>query len=154
MKRTDRPMFDAFKRMFGSGEPKHDSAVDPHEAAVALMVEAALADGIYANLESDMIAEILIESFGFDADRTDHLMTRGELLAEEAIGAHQFTKEVKTLPEGERIAVIEGLYRVALADGDRCKFEEAYIRHVASLLHVDDVSRAHARKRAETRLNG
>ncbi|MEL6286430.1 MAG: TerB family tellurite resistance protein [Pseudomonadota bacterium] len=149
---TERPVFDAFKKLLGQTEPKRDTAVDPHEAAVALMVEAALSDGIYANLESDMIAEILIESFGFDAARTDTLMQRGELLAEEAIGAHQFTKLVKTLPQTERIAVIEGLYRVALADGDKCKFEEAYIRHVASLLHVDDVNRANARKRAETRI--
>lgn len=146
-------MFDAVKRFFGAdSDPKPDSVLDPHEAAVALMVEAALSDGIYANLESDMIAEILIDSFGFDASRTDYLMQRGELLAEEAIGAHQFTKEVKTLPETERVAVIEGLYRVALADGDKCKFEEAYIRHVASLLHIDDVSRANARQRAEARL--
>lgn len=145
-------MFDAVRRLFGGGEPRPDTALDPHEAAVALMVEAALADGIYANLESDMIAEILIDSFGFDAARTDSLMRRGELLAEEAIGAHQFTREVKKLPEPERVAVIEGLYRVALADGDRCKFEEAFIRHVASLLHVDDVARALARQRAEARL--
>ncbi|MEM7768287.1 MAG: TerB family tellurite resistance protein [Pseudomonadota bacterium] len=148
-------MFDAVKRLLGGkSEPKPDTVVDPHEAAVALMVEAALADGIYANLESDMIAEILIESFGFSADRTDHLMHRGELLAEEAIGAHQFTKEVKALAETERVAVIEGLYRVALADGDKCKFEDAYIRHVASLLHVDDISRAGARQRAEARVQG
>lgn len=148
-------MFDAMKRLFGGGgDPRPDTALDPHEAAVALMVEAALADGIYANLESDMIAEILIESFGFDAARTDALMRRGEILAEESIGAHQFTKEVKKLAEPERVAVIEGLYRVALADGDRCKFEEAFIRHVASLLHVDDVSRAHARQRAEARIAG
>ncbi len=148
----ERVVFDAMKRLFGRSDPRPDAALDPHEAAVALMVEAALADGIYANLESDMIAEILVESFGFDADRTDALMRRGESLAEEAIGAHQFTKEVKKLPDAERVAVIEGLYRVSLADGDRCKFEEAFIRHVASLLHVDDVSRAHARQRAEARL--
>ena len=144
-------MFDSLKRMFSGQEPKPDSAVDPHEAAAALMVEAALADGVYANLESDMIAEILIDSFGLDAARTDEIMQKGELLAEEAIGAHQFTKLVKTLPDPQRVAVIEGLYRVAMADGDRCKFEEAYIRHVASLLHVDDVSRAKARQRAEAR---
>ena len=145
-------MFDAFKRFLGNGEPKPETAVDPHEAAAALMVEAALADGVYANLESDMIAEILLESFDYDADRADTLIKRGEALAEQAVGAHQFTKEVKTLPFAQREAVIEGLYRVALADGDKCKFEEAYIRHVASLLHVDDVSRAKARQRAEARL--
>ncbi|MEM1105719.1 MAG: TerB family tellurite resistance protein [Pseudomonadota bacterium] len=144
-------MFDALKRFFGA-EPQRDEAVDPNEAAAALLVEAALADGVYANMESDMIAMILLESFDFDAERADALLARGEILAEEAIGAHQFTKHVKALPISEREAVVEGLFRVALADGEKCPYEEAYIRHVASLLHIDDVRRAHARKRAEARL--
>lgn len=143
-------MFEALKKMFAR-EPKPDEVMDPHEAAAALLVEAALADGIYANMESDTIAEILLESFDFDAERVDALIQRGELLAEEAIGAHQFTLHVKRLPLAKRVAIIEGLFRVALADGDRCPYEEAYIRHVASLLHVDDVSRAQARKSAEAR---
>ena len=145
-------MLEAIKRFFGGGEPQPDDVLDPYEAAAALLVEAALSDGIYANMESDMIAMILLESFDFDAERADELIKRGELLAEEAIGAHQFTKHVKKLDEAERIAIIEGLFRVALADGDRFPYEEAYIRHVASLLHVDDVSRAKARQRAETRV--
>lgn len=144
-------MFDSLKRLF-SGEPERDEAVDPHEAAAALLVEAALADGVYANMESDMIAMILLESFDFDADKADALLARGEILAEESIDSHQFTKHVKKLPPDEREAIIEGLFRVALADGDKCPYEDAYIRHVASLLHVDDVRRALARKRAEERL--
>lgn len=143
-------MFDAIRKMFAR-EPQPDEVMDPHEAAAALLVEAALADGIYANMESDTIAEILLESFDFDAERVDTLIQRGELLAEEAIGAHQFTLHVKRLPLAKRVAIIEGLFRVALADGDRCPYEDAYIRHVASLLHVDDVSRAQARKSAEAR---
>lgn len=144
-------MFDAIKRLFSS-EPAPDEAMDPHEAAAALLVEAALADGIYANMESDMIAMILLESFDFDADRVDDLLKRGEMLAEEAVGSHQFTKHVKRLPLAERVAVIEGLFRVAFADGDKCPYEDAYIRQVASLLHVDDVNRAQARQRAQQRV--
>lgn len=144
-------MFETLKKMF-SREPQPDTIVDPHEAAAALLVEAALADGIYANMESDVIAEILLESFDFDAQRVDELIQRGEILAEEAIGAHQFTRHVKRLPMEKRVSIIEGLFRVALADGDRCPYEEAYIRHVASLLHVDDVRRAKARRTAEARM--
>lgn len=144
-------MFESIKRMF-SGEPERDEAMDPHEAAAALLVEAALSDGVYANMESDMIAMILLESFDFDAERVDELIQRGEMLAEESVGSHQFTKHVKRLPVEERVAIVEGLFRVAMADGEQCPYEEAYIRHVASLLHVDDVSRAQARKRAEARI--
>ncbi len=137
-------------RLFGSGRaPAPIRDLDPYEAAAALLVEAALADGVYANLESDMIAEILVTSFAMDADRADAVLKRGEQLAEEATDTHALTRHVKTLSQTERAGVIEGLYKVSLADGDACKYEESFIRHVASLLHIDDVTRAHARKRAE-----
>ena len=139
-----------FSRLFGSNRaPAPVRDLDPYEAAAALLVEAALADGVYANLESDMIAEILVTSFDMDGDRADAVLKRGEQLAEEATDTHALTRHVKTLEMTEREGVIEGLYKVSLADGDACKYEESFIRHVASLLHVDDVRRAHARKRAE-----
>ncbi|MEL7129743.1 MAG: TerB family tellurite resistance protein, partial [Pseudomonadota bacterium] len=125
--------------------------VDPEVAAAALLVEAALVDGVYADLESDRIALILLESFGFDADRADSVLAEGEILAEEAVGVHEFTKHVKKLPIEQRESIIEGLYLVAFADGEKCPFEDAFIRNVASLLHVEDVPRAKARQRAEAR---
>ncbi|MEM9937285.1 MAG: TerB family tellurite resistance protein [Pseudomonadota bacterium] len=137
-----------FSRLFGGEREAPIRDLDPYEAAAALMVEAALVDGIYANLESDMVAELLVTSFNMDATRADEVLKRGEELAENATDAHALTRHVKKLPERERTAIIESLYRVSFADGEACKFEEAYIRHVASLLHIDDVTRAHARKRA------
>ncbi|MEQ9506578.1 MAG: TerB family tellurite resistance protein [Hyphomonas sp.] len=127
----------------------------PAEVAVgALLVEAALIDGVYVNIESDMIAEILLESFDFDADKADAVLAEAEALAEEAVGSHQFTKHTKKLALADRVKVVEAIYRVILSDGERSDIEEAYVRQVASLLHVDDVSRAQARQRAEARVSG
>jgi uncharacterized tellurite resistance protein B-like protein len=127
----------------------------PAEVAVgALLVEAALIDGVYVNIESDMIAEILLESFDFDADKADAVLAQAETLAEEAVGSHQFTKHAKKLAQADRVKVVEAIYRVILSDGERSDVEDAYVRHVAGLLHVDDIARAEARKRAEVRING
>lgn len=141
-----------FAKLFGRA-PKAPSKmlVDPQVAAAALLVEAALVDGIYADLESDTIAMILLESFDFDADRADAVLAEGEALAEESVGAHEFTKHVKKLPVEQRLKIIEGLYLVAFADGEKCAIEDAFVRHVASLLHIEDIPRASARKRAEAR---
>lgn len=144
-------MLDALKNLFSKRAPAPPREIDPEVATAALLVEVALVDGVYANLESDQIAEILLDSLGLDAERVDEVMEQGEDLAENAIGSHQFTKHVKKLPLLKRVKVVEGLYLVSLADGAACKFEEAFIRHVASLLHVDDVRRNQARRRAETR---
>ena len=131
-------MMNAIKRLFAPKTPAL-KAMDPQVAAAALMVEAALIDGVYVNIESDMIAEILLEAFGFDADRADAVLAEGEALAEEAVDSYQFTRHVKKLGMAERVSIIEGLYRVALSDGEKSPVEEAYIRQVASLLYIDDV---------------
>ena len=144
-------MMNSLKNFFRQKTPA-EKPMDPQVAAAALLVEAALSDGVYVNIESDMIAEILLEAFKFDADKADAVLAEGEALAEEAVGSHQFTKHVKKLPVEERVSIIEGLYRVALADGEKSDIEDAYIRHVASLLHIDDISRAQARQAAEKRI--
>ena len=144
-------MMNTLKNLFRQKTPA-ERPMDPQVAAAALLVEAALSDGVYVNIESDMIAEILLEAFKFDADKADAVLAEGEALAEEAVGSHQFTKHVKKLPIAERISIIEGLYRVALADGEKSDIEDAYIRHFASLLHIDDISRAQARQAAEKRI--
>lgn len=143
-------MMNALKKLFTPKTPAEQPI--PAEIAVgALLVEAALVDGVYVNIESDMIAEILLESFNFDADKADAVLAEAEALAEEAVGSHQFTRHAKKLPLEDRIKVIEAIYRVVLSDGERSDVESAYVRHVAGLLHVDDVQRAGARQRAEAR---
>ena len=84
----------------------------------------------------------------------DAVLAQAETLAEEAVGSHQFTKHAKKLSLADRVKVIEAIYLVVLADGERSDEEEAYVRHVAGLLYVDDISRAEARKRAEARSAG
>ncbi len=148
-------MMGFLSKIFSSGaKTPAQKSIEPEVAAAALLVEAALADGIYADIESDQIAMILLESFDFDAARADSVLAQGEALAEEAVDAHQFTKHVKKLPMDQRISIIEGLYLVAFADGEKCPIEDAFIRHVAGLLHVEDVPRAGARKRAQARADG
>ncbi|MEM1086733.1 MAG: TerB family tellurite resistance protein [Pseudomonadota bacterium] len=143
-------MANFFSRLFGGSRPTApERNLDPYEAATALLIEAALIDGVYANIESDMIAELLVTSFGMDAQTADATLKKAEILSEQAVDAHALTRHVKTLDEGQRTALIEALYKVSFADGESCKFEEAYIRHVASLLHIDDAKRTAARRRAE-----
>lgn len=146
-------MMDRIKRIFANRTPA-ELPMPAETAIAALLVEAALVDGVYVNIESDMIAEILLEVFDFDAAKADAVLAEAETLAEEAVGSHQFTRHAKGLPLPERVKVIEAIYRVAFSDGEHSDLEDTYVRHVAGLLHVDDVLRAQARKSAEARSAG
>ncbi len=140
-------MIEQFRKLFRAKSPA-EKTLDPYVAVAALLVDAALVDGVYVNIESDQIAEILLEAFGFDAVKADAVLAEAESLAEEAVGAHQFTKHVKRLAPEARVKVIETLYRVIFSDGEMSPEEDAYVRHIAGLLHIDDVTRALARQRA------
>lgn len=70
-------MMKSLKNLFTPKTPAEQPM--PSEVAVAaLLVEAALVDGVYVNIESDMIAEILLESFNFDADKADAVLAEAE----------------------------------------------------------------------------
>lgn len=138
------------RRLFRSSaaETDLDRVSDPKVATAALLVEAALTDGIYAEVEQQQIRAVLRDAFTITDAEARAILDEAEPESEAAVDAWRFTTVVKTLPLETRIKVIEGLYRVANADGEACKFEDAFIRHVASLLHVEDVDRAYARRRA------
>jgi uncharacterized tellurite resistance protein B-like protein len=143
-------MFTALRRLLKSGAaaPEPDRVSDPKVATAALLVEAALTDGVYANVEQAAILTVIRDAFEIDEDEAREVLREAEPQSEQAVDAWRFTTIVKTLPLETRLKVIGGLYQVAHADGEACKFEDAFIRHVASLLHIEDVDRAHARRDA------
>lgn len=145
-------MIDAIKRLLTGGaiaSRSDEAEFTPETAATVLLVEAAHADGVFDQMERHSILAVLREAFDLDEDAAEQLLARGEALADDAIGAHRYTMEIKTLSDTARLGVVEGLYRVAFADGEKSDREDAFVRHVASLLHVEDVPRAQARQRAE-----
>lgn len=147
-------MLNWLKSMF-AGKLEQETEVgrtdDPKIAAAALLVETALSDGIYAEIEETRILDVLQTTFLLSDEEARLLLAEAEDLADQATGAHQYTHLVKQLEIEKRISFIEGLYYVSFADGEKCPYEDAFVRHVASLLHVEDRDRAEARKRAETK---
>jgi len=140
------------KKIFGAKATSSNPEINPHVAATALLVEAALADGIYADCEQDQILETLAAAFKLEGDEAKIILDKAEELAETAVDHHRFTKVVKTcLSEQERVALIEELWMVALADGEKSPFEDAFVRRIAPLLGIDDRERVFARSRAEAK---
>ena len=144
-------MMDVLKSLFGGkSRAANEDELSPHVAATALLVEAALADGIYAHMEAERIKQILKEAFDLEEAEAEAVLNEGEDLAEEAVDHYRFTKIVKeNLPLEKREKLVEHLWSVVFADGERAAEEDSFIRRVAPLLAVEDRARVLARKRAE-----
>ncbi|EAP89931.1 MAG: hypothetical protein CMH91_00760 [Oceanicaulis sp.] len=144
-------MFETLKRLFTGAETAEERSLSPELSTAVLLVEAALSDGIYAEVEEAEIITVLCAGFDLDAARAAELLDEAETLAEAAVDHHRFTHVVKQLPREQRLSILEDLWRVVLADGERDAHEDALIRRLAPLLGLSDRDRAEARHAASGR---
>ena len=130
-----------------SAEPEHDAQL----AMAALLVKVARADWDYSEVEKARIDAILQRRYGL-ADASA-LRLEAEVAELEASDVVQFTRAIKKAVEIEdRDSVIEALWELVLADGDRAHEEDTALRKIAPLLGINDVDSALARQRVEARL--
>ena len=141
--------------MFGSflksllepqAEPLHDD--DARLAMTALLVRLARADNEYAAAEIHRITQVIMARYELAEPEAIALRETAETLEQEAPDTVRFTRAIKDrVTYEDRIAVVEALWQVALADGNRDAEEDALLRLVVSLLGVTDVDSASARRR-------
>ena len=141
--------------MFGSflksllepqAEPLHDD--DARLAMTALLVRLARADNEYAAAEIHRITQVIMSRYELAEPEAIALRETAETLEQEAPDTVRFTRAIKDrVAYEDRIAVVEALWQVALADGNRDAEEDALLRLVVSLLGVTDVDSASARRR-------
>jgi len=123
---------------------------DARVAIAAVLVMAARADGAYEAAEQAMIDRVLVARFRLaDAD-AQRLRGEGEAAEAEAIDIYQFTKAIKdAIPFDDRIAVVEELWKVILADGERDPHEDTLMRQIVDRLGLSPMDSALARQRVQ-----
>ena len=123
---------------------------DARMALTALLVRVARSDNNYSPAERTRIQSIISTRYGLNDGDRDALLNNAEGLEAEAPDTVRFTRAIKdAVAYEDRLAVIEALWQVVLADGARAKEEDALLRLVANLLGVTDVDSAEARQRVE-----
>ena len=148
-------MFADLLRRLTAPDPERLPEPDARLALAALMVRVARADGHYAPEEISRIDRVLMRHHGLDAWGAEALRKEAEDLESEAPDTVRFTRALKdAVPLEERMAVVEALWSVALADGARDEEEDGLLRLVANLLGINDRDSALARQRAERAAKG
>jgi uncharacterized tellurite resistance protein B-like protein len=147
------PMIDLFKRLIGRTGDEPPAPADERAAVATILVEAAHADGTYDVEESDRIARVLAARYGLSEAEAVALRREGEEAQAVAVDLVRFTRAVKeAVPHEDRISVIEAVWEVIYADGEREMYESALIRKLCGLLHLEDRDAGLARQRVAARL--
>ena len=107
-------------------------------------------DLVYARGQLFRIDRVLAHRHALSPFAASDLRLRAEALEAEAPDTVRFTRALKdAVPHEDRIDLIEALWSVALADGQRDAEEDAVIRLAAGLLGVSDAESGMARQRME-----
>lgn len=121
---------------------------DARLALAALMVRVARADGTFSKDEADRIDASLAARYGLDSKAATDLRRKAMALENEAPDTVRFTRAIKeAVAHEDRVAVIEALWSVVLADGIRDHEENTQLRLMANLLGINDRDSNLARQR-------
>lgn len=136
--------------LFG-GEPVPEASPEEERRAVtaALLVQAALMDGEFAEAEHEVIKRLLTEEFDLEPGDVETLIGDAEEAVQQSSQLFGFTRTASGhLDHEDRIGLMEMLWQVVYADGVVHDYESNLMRRIAGLLHVTDRESAHARQRA------
>lgn len=143
---------DLLRKLTGDAGASALTRDESRVAVAALLVIAAHSDNEYEEVERTQIDRVLAARYGLNPAAAAALRAEGEDAERASLDLYRFTSVVKKdIAYEERAAVIEAMWRVALADGVREKHEETLMRRVADLLGLDPRDSIEARRRVEAR---
>ena len=102
----------------------------------ALLIHAAKIDENYTQIEEKIIKETLIE-LGLEKDKILETINTAKKIEENSNQILDFTKEVKNLPEKDKIKIIEALWSIIYSNKEADIYEMNLMRRLAGLLYID-----------------
>jgi uncharacterized tellurite resistance protein B-like protein len=106
-------------------------------ATCALLLEVAHSDGQYQAVEARIVHDLLQGMFNLPADALAELVDFARDHQRDSTDLYQFAREINAhFSTEEKLAVMEGVWRLIYADGTLDKFEDAIARQLATLLRL------------------
>ena len=103
----------------------------------ALLIHAAKIDENYTDQEEEIIKKTLIE-LGLEPEKISKTIEDAKAIEEKSNQILDFTKEVKNLPEENKIKIVESLWSIIYSNKDADLYEANLMRRLAGLLYVDN----------------
>jgi uncharacterized tellurite resistance protein B-like protein len=102
----------------------------------ALLIHAAKIDENYTKNEEEIIKKTLIE-LGAKEETISQTIKDAKSIEENSNQILDFTREVKNLPENDKIKIIEALWSIIYSNNEADIYETNLMRRLAGLLYID-----------------
>ena len=106
------------------------------ENIASLLIHAAKIDENYSSKEEEIIKKSLID-LGADEKDLDSLLINAKRKEENSNQILDFTKEVKSMEEKDKIKIIKSLWKIIYSNKDADIYETNLMRRLSGLLYVD-----------------
>jgi len=103
----------------------------------ALLIHAAKIDENYTDKEEEIIKKTLKE-LGAKDENISKTIEDAKIIEENSNQILDFTREVKNLPEQEKIKIVEALWSIVYSNNDADIYETNLMRRLAGLLYIDN----------------
>ena len=103
----------------------------------ALLIHAAKIDENYTDKEQEIIKKTLKE-LGVEDENISKTIEEAKKIEERSNQILDFTREVKGLPEQDKIKIIEALWSIIYSNKDADIYETNLMRRLAGLLYIDN----------------
>ena len=103
----------------------------------ALLIHAAKIDENYTNKEEEIIKKTLNE-LGIEDENISKTIEEAKIIDENSNQILDFTREVKSLPEQDKIKIVEALWSIIYSNKDADLYETNLMRRLAGLLYIDN----------------
>ena len=102
----------------------------------ALLIHAAKIDENYTKKEEEIIKKTLIE-LGAKEETISQTIKDAKSIEENSNQILDFTREVKNLPENDKIKIVEALWSIIYSNNEADIYETNLMRRLAGLLYID-----------------
>ena len=102
----------------------------------ALLIHAAKIDENYTKNEEEIIKQTLIE-LGAKEKAISQIIKDAKSIEENSNQILDFTREVKNLPENDKIKIVEALWSIIYSNNEADIYETNLMRRLAGLLYID-----------------
>jgi len=146
-------MLDSFRNFIaefveGGKHPSQFADDDYRLAAVALLVHAATIDGEMSPSERAKLHALVKRRFALEEAATDELIDKATLAEHDSVDLYHFTSLLnRALDEESRARVVEMMWEIVYADGQRDELEDNLLWRAADLLGVSQRERIALRRR-------
>ena len=102
----------------------------------SLLIHVAKIDEDYSKDEEEIIKKTLI-SLGAESSKINEIMKVAIKNEENSNQILEFTKEVKSLPENDKVEILEALWTIVYSNNEADIYETNLMRRLAGLLYID-----------------